>query len=136
MQDRFLTPEQAAEALQVSTHVVLRLLKEGVLPGKRVAGRWWRISERGLHEWLSSRRTTAPDLLTPAQVGDLLDLSEQAVRHRVRRGEIPGVVIGKRLYIPKRELAEQLERQAGRPLNTLRKVLDLPPVGEEEPSLF
>lgn len=136
MCDRFLTPEEAAEALRVSETVVLRLLKEGVLPGRRVAGRWWRISERGLHEWLSSRRTAPPDLLTPAQVGDLLDLSEQAVRHRVRRGEIPGVVIGKRLYIPKKELVEQLERQAQRPLNTLRKVLDLPPVGEEEPTLF
>lgn len=136
MQDRFLTPEEAAEALKVSPNVVTRLLKEGVLPGKRVAGRWWRISERGLHEWLSSRRNPAPDLLTPAQVGDLLDLSEQAIRHRIRRGEIPGVAIGRRLFIPKAELVTQLERQAGRPLNTLRKVLDLPPVGEEEPSLF
>lgn len=136
MCDRFLTPEEAAEALQVSKAVVMRLLKEGVMPGRRVGGRWWRISERGLHEWLSSRRNPAPDLLTPAQVGDLLDLSEQAVRHRVRRGEIPGVVINKRLYIPKAELVTQLERQAGRPLNTLRKVLDLPPEGEDEPSLF
>lgn len=135
MCDRFLTPEEAAQALQVSKAVVLRLLKEGVLPGRRVAGRWWRISERGLHDWLS-RRDAPPDLLTPAQVGDLLDLSEQAVRHRIRRGEIPGVVIGKRLFVPKAELVQSLERAAGYPLNTLRRVLDLPTVGEEEPSLW
>jgi excisionase family DNA binding protein len=135
MQDRFLTPEETAEVLAIPKGVVMRLLREGVLPGKRIAGRWWRVSERGLHQWLS-RRDAPPDLLTPAQVGDLLDLSEQAVRHRVRRGEIPGVVLGKRLYIPKAELVDRLERQAGRPLNTLRKVLDLPPREADDPTLF
>ena len=47
-----LTPEQAADLLQVSTDEVVALAEAGTLPGRRI-GEQWRFSRPALIEWLA-----------------------------------------------------------------------------------
>jgi excisionase family DNA binding protein len=47
----YLTPEQAADKLQMNPRVVRRMLGAGKLPGKRV-GRIWRISATALRNFI------------------------------------------------------------------------------------
>lgn len=46
-----LTPEQAAELLQVSVFHVRELARQGTIPARKI-GRVWRFSRRQLIEWL------------------------------------------------------------------------------------
>lgn len=46
-----LTPEQAADHLQVSRRTVYTLLRQGKLPGKKIGGSW-RLSTAALEEFL------------------------------------------------------------------------------------
>ena len=50
----YLTPEQAAEKLQIHPKTVRRLLNEGKLPGQRVGGRHWRISATALRSYIET----------------------------------------------------------------------------------
>jgi len=50
---RFFTADQAAEVLKLNRRTVLKLLKEGKLPGKKI-GKSWRISEQLLHRFLGA----------------------------------------------------------------------------------
>jgi len=43
--DRLLTPEQAAELLQVSTRTIYGWLRAGEIPGTQIGGRLWRLRE-------------------------------------------------------------------------------------------
>jgi excisionase family DNA binding protein len=66
MQDeRWLTPSQVADRLQVSLDTVLRLLRAGALPGGRI-GRQWRIRPVDLERYLSQHRNSA-DLVALGQ---------------------------------------------------------------------
>ena len=47
-----LTPEQAAELLQVSETEVVELAEAGKLPGRRIGDRW-RFSRPALIAWLA-----------------------------------------------------------------------------------
>jgi excisionase family DNA binding protein len=47
-----LTPQQAAELLQVTEDEVLALAKEGTLPGRQI-GDHWRFSRPALIDWLA-----------------------------------------------------------------------------------
>ena len=51
----FLTPQEVAAELRVSTAVVLRLLRRGDLPALRV-GRAWRVDENDLRRWIRRHR--------------------------------------------------------------------------------
>ena len=55
---RFLTVQEVAEVLRVSTMTVYRLIKAGELPAVRV-GRSFRVSEPDVDAYLSSRYTQA-----------------------------------------------------------------------------
>ena len=48
-----LTPEEVVEFLKIDRADFLRLMREGALPGRRIAGKW-RFSKRALIDWLSS----------------------------------------------------------------------------------
>ena len=50
-----LTPEEAAELLQVDVEVVLDLARSGELPGRELGGHW-RFSRAGLLQWLAGPR--------------------------------------------------------------------------------
>lgn len=47
-----LTPEQAGELLQYHPKTVMRLAREGRIPGRKVGGQW-RFSREALLAWLS-----------------------------------------------------------------------------------
>lgn len=51
MTKRFLTPQEVAELLRVSSAAIHRLLRRGELPAVRV-GRAWRVEETDLQRWL------------------------------------------------------------------------------------
>lgn len=51
MQERFFTPEQIAETLQISPDTVMRLLREKELKGIKIRGQW-RIKESALEKFL------------------------------------------------------------------------------------
>ena len=55
MPPRFLTPQEVADALRVSSAVVLRLVRRGDLPALRV-GRVWRVDADDLRRWIRHRR--------------------------------------------------------------------------------
>ena len=48
----YLTPDQAAEKLQMHPKTVRRLLNDGKLPGQRVGGKNWRISADALKRFI------------------------------------------------------------------------------------
>lgn len=64
-----LDVEGAAEALGVSRRLVLRLLREGKLPGKKV-GREWRILRSAIVQWL---KTPEGDSASPPWLRDALE---------------------------------------------------------------
>lgn len=47
MAEEALTPEQAAEALQVATETIRRLIRAGKLPAVKI-GRQWRIARSAI----------------------------------------------------------------------------------------
>jgi excisionase family DNA binding protein len=54
MKEKYFTPEQIAEALQVSVDTILRLIRDKKLRATRV-GSQWRISESALEEHLEKQ---------------------------------------------------------------------------------
>ena len=52
-----LTVEEAAEYLQISPGMLLRKVREGVVPGAKV-GRHWRFSRRQLLAWVERKPLT------------------------------------------------------------------------------
>ena len=56
MTKRFLTPQEVAELLRVSSAAIHRLLRRGELPAVRV-GRAWRVEDGELQRWLRRRRS-------------------------------------------------------------------------------
>lgn len=51
---KLLTPAEVVEITQISEFTVLRLCREGKLPGAKKIGGQWRIVERRLEDWLLS----------------------------------------------------------------------------------
>ena len=50
--DEVLTPKEAAELLRLNLETVRRLLRGGLLPGRKVGLRQWRIRRVDLDEYL------------------------------------------------------------------------------------
>ncbi len=61
MGEKILTPEDAAEMLQVSPGTVRKWLRKGLLKGTKVGGgRLWRISESTIDEYMKTGQESAP----------------------------------------------------------------------------
>jgi excisionase family DNA binding protein len=56
--DEVLTPKEAARILRLNLETVRRLLREGLLPGRKVGLRQWRIRRVDLDEYLRSVPTS------------------------------------------------------------------------------
>ena len=56
--EQILDSEAAAELLQVSTKTLLRLAREGQVPGRKV-GRSWRFERSDLIAWLRAGQATS-----------------------------------------------------------------------------
>jgi excisionase family DNA binding protein len=48
-----LSPQEAADRLGVSKDTILRLLRSGKLPGKKIGWRTWRITEEALAAFMA-----------------------------------------------------------------------------------
>lgn len=60
MRERFFTPEQVAETLQVSVDTILRLINDKKIRASRV-GKQWRISEGALERYLEEQSNIQED---------------------------------------------------------------------------
>jgi excisionase family DNA binding protein len=78
---RALTPEQAAEVLQVSTRTVYRCMRTGRLPAVKVMGQW-RIAEQALAEFLRGQVPAPPERPAAWQRG-----GSTRPKRAVKRGE-------------------------------------------------
>ena len=55
MSDKFLTPEAAAERLDVAPTTVRSWLRKGILKGSKVGGgKLWRISEEAIDDFVKA----------------------------------------------------------------------------------
>jgi len=63
--DQLLTPEQAAKALAVSPRTVKQWLRDGKLPGVKLAGKVWRVKASDLQafikKWEQTKQAAPPD---------------------------------------------------------------------------
>ena len=51
-EDEYLTADQVAGKLQLHARTVRRLLVSGVLPGKKIGGKEWRVSAAALKAYI------------------------------------------------------------------------------------
>ena len=64
------------------------------------------------------------DLLTSGEAGNLLGVTGQTVKNWVRHGRLPGFRIGERIMVPKKAVADYVQRA--------KRSLDLDEVTDEE----
>ena len=62
--------------------------------------------------------TKLPDVLTPKQVADYLQLGRDKTYQMLRSGELPGVRVGRTYRIPRRLLDDWLARRAAESLTS------------------
>jgi excisionase family DNA binding protein len=62
-----LTLTQAASYLQVSERTILRMLKDGKIPGRQV-GSQWRFDREQLRDWVRGHDPTPPRELTQREL--------------------------------------------------------------------
>lgn len=53
------------------------------------------------------------DLITVQRIGEITGLSDATVRKEINDGRLPACRIGRRLYVPKTELAEYVMKGVG-----------------------
>ena len=62
MSDKFLTPEAAAERLDVAPTTVRSWLRKGILKGSKVGGgKLWRISEEAITDFIKAGQELAEE---------------------------------------------------------------------------
>jgi excisionase family DNA binding protein len=71
------------------------------------------------------------DILTPQGAADLRGVSKDGVYKAIRRGKIPPIIIGGRIFVERQEIEAYLER-IGKPLEDPKKD-DVPPFTFENP---
>ena len=107
--DKFLTPEQVAERLQLGTETVYRYLRAGKLRGSRISHKAWRISEINLASFM--RQQNISELLFEQY------LAEQRLGKPDHEPEFPGATRpvdyrllhnGKRLWFEVKEFADDV----------------------------
>lgn len=59
MESELLTLPEVASRLRVHERTVYKLLRQGILPGRKV-GRTWRVPKQRLEEWLNAETTSVP----------------------------------------------------------------------------
>lgn len=119
--DGFLGTDEVAARLDISTSTVRRLIKRGQLDCIHDGG-VWRIPAASVERYiethvgapiterpsLEDRLAGLPLLLTVAQVGDLIGMSEWNVRRLCREGHLHHVRFGGSIRIPLGVIVEYL----------------------------
>ena len=107
----FLTPEQAAEMLNLSTYTIRAYARHGIIPANKV-GRAWRFSRDDLVEWVQAKRQspsppassfvardcatgvaiTSPD--SPSQMNERQEAIEtlRSIRARAHKGNVSALL--------------------------------------------
>jgi excisionase family DNA binding protein len=97
-----LNSEDAASLLRLHVKTVLRLARQGKIPGCKVGGEW-RFTRSELLDWLwvdeelkrpANLVLTRAEILFAGEVALMFKLHEKTVEHHARQGEIPGCKVG------------------------------------------
>jgi excisionase family DNA binding protein len=64
MEEELLTPQEAAKFLKIHIGSVLRLCRQGTLPGVKIGG-GWRIPRSGLQAMLTTKKPAASEGQAP-----------------------------------------------------------------------
>lgn len=75
----------AAELLSISRVTMIRLARDGRVPGRKV-GREWRFSRQALHNWLAGNQPQAADEERERQHLQLVATSAGFVQGAIRQG--------------------------------------------------
>lgn len=112
--EKYLTPEQVAERLQMGTETVYRYLRAGKLRGRRISHKAWRIGEIDLASFMRGQNIS--ELLFEQY------LAEQGLEKADHEPEFPGATKridyrllhnGKRLWFEVKEFADDLKLFVG-----------------------
>jgi excisionase family DNA binding protein len=100
MPEEFLTVADAAERLKLNKQTIYNWIDAGTLPHVRV-GRRVRIRREDFNALVGavSSNEESENLLTVAEVAELLRLSEQTVRNWIDAGTLGHVRVGRRVGI-------------------------------------
>jgi excisionase family DNA binding protein len=60
--EKYLTVEEVANELRISTDIVYKWLNTGELVGHRLARKVWRIGRDDLNQFMEKRKNTKPDI--------------------------------------------------------------------------
>ena len=95
---RVMTRSEVASWLAMSVPTLMARVRAGDVPASRIGGEWrfWRPT---LESRLFSQEATVEahreaDVITTAQLGELLQLSAESIRARIEDGSIPASKIG------------------------------------------
>lgn len=104
---RVMTRSEVASWLAMSVPTLMARVRAGGVPASRIGGEW-RFWRPALESRLFSQEAPVqanrhePDVITTAQLGELLQLSAESIRARIEDGSIPASKIGNnyRIYWP------------------------------------
>jgi excisionase family DNA binding protein len=138
MTDELLTVAEVAERLKLNPQTVYNWISAGSLPAARI-GRGVRVRREDFDTLAGSTNfdSAEADLLTVAEVADLLKLNQQTVRNWIDGGRMPAIRIGRRVRIRRQDLDAILEAgstgsavMAAKPAPTASDFWSGEPVGE------
>ena len=72
---QLLTPEEAAERMQVSLSTVKRWLRSGELKGVKPGGRLWRIEEEALQQFIADSTKSIQEKVANERIHAVKDKS-------------------------------------------------------------
>lgn len=105
--ERIMTRTEVASWLALSIPTLMARVRDGEVPGSRIGAEWrfWRPALRARlfpHEAPAEPHRIEAEVVTTAQLAELLQLTGETVRARIEDGSIPASKIGNqwRIYWP------------------------------------
>lgn len=99
---RILTTKETAELIKASEAYVIRGVNSGLIPASRIGSEWRYWKPLVLTQVLSTSdltlgdtSVTEPDVVTAAELAQLLRMTPQTVSKRIADGSIPARKVGK-----------------------------------------
>jgi excisionase family DNA binding protein len=110
MADEFLTVAEVADLLKLNQQTVRNWITADTLPHVRV-GRRVLIRHQDIDTLLGHTGSNGPgeDLLTVAEVAELLKLSQQTIRNWIDAGTLTAIRIGRRVRIGRADAEKTLK---------------------------
>jgi excisionase family DNA binding protein len=103
----YLRVRELADILQLNQQTVRNWINAGELESVKV-GRAVRIPRRAAAALAGGQGYEIPELMTIAQVAELLRLNQQTVRNWIDAGDLPAVRVGDRRVRIKRSVVEEI----------------------------